>query len=122
MKGAAAWREAPSRAKLAPMRDFVSKHPALTQFLVLTGVVVLCIPSWGLVWLALATIGQSVIDNGCQARHYSCEYEGSFLIIGTLVLLPFFIYFFIYIAGKVSGLITDRLLRWAGLDPKIALL
>jgi len=111
-----------SRAKLAPMREFVAKHPAFTQFLVLLGVVVLCIPSWGVAWYALAEIGRLTIDEGCRARNYSCEYEGATLIIATLVILPFFIYFFIFIATKISGLITTRLLKWAGLNPNIALL
>jgi hypothetical protein len=70
----------------------------------------------------LAEVGRTVIDEGCRARNYSCEYEGATLIIATLVLTPFFIYFFIYVATKISGLITNRLLRWAGLNPDIALL
>jgi hypothetical protein len=104
------------------MRAFVNKHPAVTQFLVLLGVVLLCLPIFGLAWYALAETGRILIDDGCRARNYSCEYEGEFIIIGSLVLMPFFIYFFIYIASKISGLITNRLLAWAGLNPDLALL
>ncbi len=103
------------------MRDFVANHPAWTQFLVLLSVVILSIPLWGLLWWALAEAGRLMIDEGCRARNYSCEYEGGALIIATLVIMPFFIYFFIFLATKISGLITDRLLAWAGLDPEIAL-
>jgi len=103
------------------MREFVANHPAWTQFLVLLSVVILTIPLWGVAWFVLAEAGRVVIDEGCQARNYSCEYEGATFVITTLVILPFFIYFFIYIASKISGLITNRLLRWAGLNPEIAL-
>jgi len=103
------------------MREFVGKHPALTQFLVLLGAVLICIPSFGLVWYGLAEAGRLVIDEGCRARNYSCEYESEFIVIGSLVFMPFFIYFFIFIATKISGAVTNRLLIWAGLNPDIAL-
>jgi len=103
------------------MREFVANHPAWTQFLVLLGVVILTIPIWGVAWYVIAEVGRMVIDDGCRARNYSCEYEGATFVITTLVILPFFIYFFIFLATKISGLITNRLLTWAGLDPEIAL-
>jgi len=103
------------------MREFVSKHPHMTQFLVLLGVVILCIPSWGLVGWGIHEAGRVMITEGCQARNYSCEYESATMVIALLVFMPFFFYFFIYIATKISGLITDQVLKWAGLDPRIAL-
>lgn len=104
------------------MRNFVSKHPHLTQFFVLFGVIVASIPSWVLVWFAIAEAGRVLFVEGCQARGYSCYYEGNALVIATLVGIPFFFYFFVYVANKISGWITDRILRWAGLNPKVALM
>ena len=89
--------------------------------MVLVLVVIAGIPSWGLVWWAIAEMGRILITEGCQARNYSCEYEGQGITILFLVLIPFFFFAFVLAVSKVSGLITDRLLTWAGLDPRKAL-
>jgi len=103
------------------MQGFIAKHPLWTQFVVLVTVVLAGIPSWGLVWWAIAEVGRILITEGCQARNYSCEYEGQGMTILFLVLIPFFFIAFVMVVSKISGLITERLVRWAGLDPKQAL-
>ncbi len=104
------------------MQTFIARHPRLTQFAVMFLSIGLSIPLWIGAWWALSEAGHYFIEQGCATRYPGgCDNDSMNFTFVTLAIIPFFFAVFIWQATRTTSLITNALLRWAGLNPKVAL-
>ncbi len=84
--------------------------------------VIFSIPLWIGGWYLIAVAGQFFIDQGCNVRYPAgCDNDSLNFVFVSLALIPFFFAVFIWQSTRVASLISNALLRWAGLNPKVAL-
>lgn len=102
------------------MRSFIQNRPLLTDFLALLGAILISLPVWILVWVALAQLGAHFFDNGCQVRT-GCTYDSLIFAFVALIVMPIFFALFIWQVTKLGSFASRTALRWAGLNPDVAL-